>query len=48
MKEKSDGICSITYENGETYEGEMKNGKRDGKGTLKNDEKRQVFSGYWK
>ena len=32
--EKPHGQGSITYENGESYEGEWKDGLKDGKGTL--------------
>ena len=38
----------MSYGDGETYQGEMRDGKRYGKGTLRNVGKRKVFAGFWK
>ena len=34
VNDKPHGKCTITYENGDSYEGEWKEGKKHGQGTL--------------
>lgn len=34
--------------NGDTYYGMVKNGKKNGKGTLRVRKSKEVFNGYWK
>ena len=41
------GTMKVVYENGDEYEGETKNGKRDRKGTMKYADG-EVYTGEWK
>jgi hypothetical protein len=43
-----DGECEIILPNGDAYYGMVKDGMKNGKGTLRIQKSKETFNGYWK
>ncbi len=47
-RDKPEGECEIVLPNRDVYYGMIKNGKKNGKGTLKLNSRSTIINGYWK
>lgn len=48
VQDKAEGECEIVLPNGDVYYGMVRDGRKNGKGTLQLKASSEVFNGYWK
>lgn len=48
MDEQPLGLCEVTFSNGDTYKGYIKDGKKNGRGTLTYSQSKVYVEGFWR